>query len=61
MLRIVFLLVQLFAVAGYSSGAAAEMSMLRAQGTYWVNADDKQINLKGVNLGNWLMLEFWMM
>ncbi|MBZ4211207.1 MAG: glycoside hydrolase [Comamonadaceae bacterium] len=61
MLRIVFLLVQLFAVAGYGSSAAAEMSMLRAQGSHWVKADGQQINLKGVNLGNWLMLEFWMM
>jgi endoglucanase len=61
MWRIAFLLVQLFAVAGWRSSDAAEMSMLHAQGSHWVNSDGKQVTLKGVNLGNWLMLEFWMM
>lgn len=37
------------------------LSMLRTEGTRWVKADGSQINLKGVNLGNWLMQEFWMM
>lgn len=37
------------------------MSMLRTRGTAWVKADGTPIQLKGANLGNWLMLEFWMM
>jgi hypothetical protein len=36
-------------------------SMLRTQGTQWVRADGSPIALKGVNLGNWLLPEFWMM
>ncbi len=36
-------------------------SMLRTEGTRWVKADGGAIELKGVNLGNWLMPEFWMM
>ncbi|WP_229414182.1 glycoside hydrolase family 5 protein [Zemynaea arenosa] len=35
--------------------------MLHAQGTKWVRADGTQVNLKGANLGNWLINEFWMM
>ncbi|MBR7800564.1 cellulase family glycosylhydrolase [Undibacterium sp. FT137W] len=35
--------------------------MLRIEGTRWVRPDGTQKNLKGVNLGNWLMQEFWMM
>lgn len=61
MFRFVFILIQLFGLAGYGAANAAEMSMLHAQGTHWAKADGSQINLKGVNLGNWLMLEFWMM
>lgn len=40
---------------------AGDLPMLRAQGTQWVTAEGKPVALKGVNLGNWLMLEFWMM
>lgn len=40
---------------------AGDLPMLRAQGTQWVQSDGKPVALKGVNLGNWLMLEFWMM
>ena len=36
-------------------------SMLRTEGTRWVRADGSAIALKGVNLGNWLLPEFWMM
>jgi beta-glucosidase len=36
-------------------------SMLRAQGTQWVRSDGRPIALKGANLGNWLLPEFWMM
>ena len=37
------------------------LSMLRTEGTKWLTSDGSQINLKGVNLGNWLIQEFWMM
>ena len=36
-------------------------SLLRTQGTQWVTSDGSPIALKGVNLGNWLLPEFWMM
>ena len=35
--------------------------MIRAQGSKWVRADGTPVLLKGVNLGNWLLNEFWMM
>lgn len=35
--------------------------MLHAEGTRWVRADGSAVQLKGVNLGNWLLPEFWMM
>ncbi|KQV47434.1 endoglucanase [Pelomonas sp. Root1217] len=35
--------------------------MLKTNGTQWVNASGKQVLLKGTNLGNWLVQEFWMM
>ena len=35
--------------------------MLRTQGTRWVKADGTPVALRGVNLGNWLLPEFWMM
>ncbi len=62
--------IQWFAVVACGSSAAAEMppsaamprlAMLHAQDTRWVRPDGSQIDLKGVNLGNWLLLEFWMM
>jgi endoglucanase len=34
--------------------------MLKTDGTKWVDADGKQVLLKGTNLGNWLVQEFWM-
>jgi glucan 1,3-beta-glucosidase len=37
------------------------MTMLHTQSTKWLKADGGQITLKGVNLGNWLINEFWMM
>jgi endoglucanase len=37
------------------------MTMLRAEGTRWVKESGTPINLKGTNLGNWLVQEFWMM
>lgn len=35
--------------------------MVRAEGARWVTADGKPVTLKGANLGNWLINEFWMM
>jgi len=35
--------------------------MIHAQGAKWVVADGSEIHLKGANLGNWLINEFWMM
>lgn len=37
------------------------VSMLRTEGTSWLRANNRPIQLKGVNLGNWLIQEFWMM
>ena len=39
----------------------AASQMIHAQGTKWVRADGTPVLLKGVNLGNWLLNEFWMM
>ncbi len=44
-----------------SGGGSDEMTMLRADGTQWVKADGTPILLRGTNLGNWLLQEFWMM
>src|SRR6266571_5352319 len=37
------------------------VALLHAAGTKWARVDGSQVNLKGVNLGNWLINEFWMM
>jgi len=37
------------------------LSALHTDGVKWVNAADETIILKGTNLGNWLLHEFWMM
>lgn len=37
------------------------LPMLRTEGTRWLRSDGSAIALKGTNLGNWLMPEFWMM
>lgn len=44
-----------------SSAWSADLPMLRTQGTQWQTTAGAPLTLKGVNLGNWLMLEFWMM
>ncbi|MCX7239986.1 MAG: glycerophosphodiester phosphodiesterase family protein [Burkholderiales bacterium] len=38
-----------------------ELQMLHVDQMRWVRADGKPVALKGVNLGNWLLPEFWMM
>jgi endoglucanase len=40
---------------------AAPLPPLKAQGTQWVDDSGRAVALKGVNLGNWLLPEFWMM
>ena len=40
---------------------ATPLPMLHTQGTQWLRSDGSRIDLKGVNLGNWLIQEFWMM
>ena len=37
------------------------LPQLQTQGTLWVNSDGTRVTLKGINLGNWLLQEFWMM
>ncbi|MDC2891210.1 hypothetical protein [Psychrosphaera algicola] len=37
------------------------LSPLHTDGIKWVNADNEAVILKGTNLGNWLLHEFWMM
>jgi glucan 1,3-beta-glucosidase len=44
-----------------STPKSPDFSMLRTQGTQWVKADGGPIELRGVNLGNWLLPEFWML
>ena len=34
---------------------------IRQSGRYWVDANGARVNLRGVNLGNWLAMEMWMM
>jgi len=60
--------VMMMALLAVSSSAMAAhpkitdaSQMVRAHGARWVTADDTPITLKGANLGNWLINEFWMM
>lgn len=43
------------------SSSDESISMLSTDGTDWVKADGSPIALRGTNLGNWLLQEFWMM
>ena len=56
------------AAAGYAAAAPAQMAqtaptlpMLHTEGRAWLKADGSRIALRGVNLGNYLIQEFWMM
>jgi len=44
-----------------SAQAPAALPMLHTEGTRWLAADGSQPALRGVNLGNYLIQEFWMM
>ena len=39
----------------------AAPALLKTAGSQWVDAAGKPVLLKGTNLGNWLVQEFWMM
>ena len=41
--------------------ARAALPFVRAEGSSWDTAHRQAVVLKGVNLGNWQMPEFWMM
>lgn len=62
-MRLELALVLLLALAGCAPTAPRRASLppLQVQGTHWVDADQRPVALKGVNLGNWLLPEFWMM
>lgn len=47
--------------ASSSSVPDEGMTLLKTDGNKWVKASGSQIHLKGTNLGNWLVQEFWMM
>lgn len=51
----------LLACSAMTSAWSQSLPMLHTRGTEWQTPQGKAISLKGVNLGNWLMLEFWMM
>jgi endoglucanase len=44
-----------------SSVAPEGLTLLHADGAKWAKASGNAVSLKGTNLGNWLMQEFWMM
>ena len=37
------------------------LAKLKTQGTLWTDFQGETVTLKGTNLGNWLLMEFWMM
>src|SRR5687768_9844285 len=41
--------------------SAHAVTVLQTKGTQWIRPDGTQVVLNGVNLGNWLLNEFWMM
>ncbi|WP_296952321.1 glycoside hydrolase family 5 protein [uncultured Massilia sp.] len=55
----------LSACAGTPGASSAPIAgagqMIRTDGTRWVRADGAPVVLRGANLGNWLVNEFWMM
>ncbi|HSC88778.1 MAG TPA: hypothetical protein VLC09_15960, partial [Polyangiaceae bacterium] len=38
-----------------------QLSAIHQEGAFWVNEEGEKVRLRGANLGNWLILEFWMM
>jgi hypothetical protein len=39
----------------------SSLPAIKQSGQYWVNASGARVNLRGTNIGNWLIQEFWMM
>ena len=50
----------LMVLAGTPKAAQAQMSMLHTSGRSIVNANGQVVQLMGVNLGGWLVMEPWM-
>ena len=48
-------------IAFAAEAGPAALPGIRQNGAFWVDTAGKRVNLRGVNLGNWLQLEFWMM
>ncbi|HEY0063038.1 MAG TPA: carbohydrate-binding protein [Telluria sp.] len=48
-------------IAFSAEGAGTALPGIRQNGAFWVDTAGKRVDLRGVNLGNWLQLEFWMM
>lgn len=39
----------------------SSLPAIKQSGQYWVDASGNRVNLRGTNIGNWLIQEFWMM
>ena len=50
-----------YLLAGAAQAQTSALPMLHTEGTKWLTADGQQPALRGVNLGNYLIQEFWMM
>ena len=55
------LLLIIVALASQGSAGDGVLLPLQTRGTQWVDTHGKSVLLKGTNLGNWLVQEFWMM
>jgi hypothetical protein len=59
--RLPFALSALLLAAGCFMHTAEALPRLHQQGAYWVDQNNARVELRGLNLGNWLINEFWMM
>ncbi len=44
-----------------SAVQTSSLPAIKQSGQYWVDASGNRVNLRGTNIGNWLIQEFWMM
>jgi endoglucanase len=51
----------IFVIVAVSLSAMASLPPLKVKGMRLVDPSGKVVTLKGVNVGNWLMIEFWML